>query len=163
MIVLITSDTHRQRELVEAWKSIEADLYIHCGDSELAADDKVWDGVHVVKGNCDVGPYPLEKVVEAGETNILVVHGHKDQVKRSMLPLSYKAEERGAHIACFGHSHLYGAEYTEGRLFINPGSLAAPRGGRPPTYAQLIITDETYEVAFYTLSGDCVDRVKWKK
>ena len=163
MIVSIASDTHRQRELIEAWKSIDADLYIHCGDSELAADDEIWDGVHVVKGNCDIGPYTLEKVITAGQTNILVVHGHEDGVKQSMLPLSYKAEERGAQVVCFGHSHLYGAEYTEGCLFINPGSLAAPRGGRPPTYAQLTITAEIYEVSFHTLAGDCVDRVKWKK
>lgn len=163
MIVLIASDTHRQRELVEAWKSIDADLYIHCGDSELSANDAIWNDVHVVKGNCDIGSYPLEEIIEAGTTKILVVHGHQDRVKQSLLPLSYKAEEKQADVVCFGHSHLYGAEYTEGRLFINPGSLAAPRGGRPPTYAQLLITDEAYEVSFHTLAGECVDRVKWKK
>ena len=33
----------------------------------------------------------------------------------------------GAQVACFGHSHVLGAELIDGVLFINPGSILLPR------------------------------------
>lgn len=163
MDIIVASDTHGERSLVEAWKAIQGDVHIHCGDSELAADDSIWKDVYVVKGNCDVGSYVNEKIVHVANTSILVVHGHRDRVKQSMLPLSYKAQAEDVQIVCFGHSHLYGAEYVDGVLFVNPGSLAQPRGGRLPTYAWITVEKTSYTVQFKTLQGTIVDSVTFKK
>lgn len=144
--ILIVSDSHGSADLLHTLRerhSGEVDHWIHCGDSELTEESDALQGFTVVKGNCDVyGNFPEEVIIEAGGCKILVVHGHLYSVKQSLLKITYRAEETGADIVCFGHSHLLGAEKMGDILFINPGSIRLPRGRREQTYIILQLNNE---------------------
>jgi uncharacterized protein len=151
--VLIVSDSHGSTEILDAIKEKhvgEVDQMIHCGDSELTVGNNSISGFTIVKGNCDFyGDFPEEAMVEVEGYKILVVHGHLYSVKSSLLSLSYRAEEMGANIVCFGHSHLLGAEKIQDVLFVNPGSIRLPRGRRERTYVILELRDENAVLRVY--------------
>ncbi|MGR9049149.1 metallophosphoesterase [Halobacillus faecis] len=156
--VLIVSDTHGLKNEVMDIKARhqEVDAMIHCGDSELAFDSKELEGFSYAKGNCDFEPeMEEEQTLQVGEVMFLVVHGHLHQIKSTLMPLSYRAEEVGAQVACFGHSHIAGAEKVGDTLFINPGSARLPRDREEPTYAILEWEDVSeVHLQFYHVNGD---------
>ena len=76
--------------------------------------------------------------------------------------LAYHAEEVGAQVAYFGHSHVLGAELIDGVLFINPGSILLPRQ-RVKTFALLEMDENQMEVRFETLDGQLVEQAVLKE
>jgi putative phosphoesterase len=141
MKICIVSDSHGRTDRIEqaARRHPGIDLLIHAGDH---ADDAaiVKDlQVKAVCGNCDrPGAAEAEELIDLYGIRILVTHGHHYQVKHSLLPLLYRAQEMKAQIAVFGHSHVPLIVEEQGILFINPGSLSHPRGGfQVPSYAVL--------------------------
>ena len=151
MKIIVMSDSHGDKETVRAVSALPADAIIHCGDSELSAEEPVLQGLHIVRGNCDRDlRFPQSLVVEVGDKRVFVVHGHEHDCKRTLLPLYYAAQEVQADIVLFGHSHLYGTEMKEGILFLNPGSTLLPRGGNEATFA-MIEWDETIRISFKNL------------
>ncbi|WP_445489611.1 metallophosphoesterase family protein [Niallia sp. 03133] len=157
MKVLIVSDSHGFVEEVGKLKTRhkeEVDLFLHCGDSELPASEKVMEGYETVRGNCDYEEkYPNELVKEVNGAKIFVTHGHLYGVKSSIANLSYRAKEVGAQIACFGHSHFLGMEMLNNILFINPGSLRMPRGRMEKTYVILTIEKNKYTTEVYDFTN----------
>lgn len=155
--VLVVSDSHgltRELEVLRERHLDEVDLMIHCGDSELMADEKSIGGYLTVMGNCDYGgSYPLETTTEIAGRKFFITHGHKYSVKSSLMNLKYKAVEVGANIACFGHSHLLGAEVIGGTLFLNPGSIRLPRERFEKTYVILELLDESVKMSVYDING----------
>jgi len=139
MKIVIVSDSHSLRDELLELKELhkDADLFLHCGDSELDPSDPAILGFRVVKGNCDYGNFPTELVVEAGDDRIFIVHGHLHHVKTDLLNLMYKAKVKKANIVCFGHTHILGFEKIDDTLFINPGSYHLPRGRKERTYIVL--------------------------
>lgn len=139
--VIILSDSHGLTNELIAIKERhkdEADLMVHCGDSELPFSSKEMKGFTKVRGNCDYDhDYNELERFSVGELHFLVTHGHLYHVKTTLKPLSYKAEEASAEVALFGHSHIAGAEKIKGCLFINPGSIRLPRGRKEKTYVRL--------------------------
>lgn len=159
MQVLVMSDTHGDSQVIDKVRGFypNVDAMIHCGDSELAFSHTALAGMHKVRGNCDAGSaFPNEAVFEVGDVTFFVTHGHLFNVKSSILALSYRAKEVGANIACFGHSHLLGAEMIDDVLFINPGSLLKPRGRKEKSFALVEIQDEHFQVDFFTDDNDCI-------
>lgn len=156
--VLILSDTHGLKEEVSTIKERhrDADAMIHCGDSELSYDSKELEGIYYAKGNCDFErEMEEEQTVTVGDLTFLVVHGHLHQVKTTLMPLSYRAEEVGAQVACFGHSHIAAAEKVGDTLFINPGSARLPRNRKEPTYAILEWESlSELHLQFYRVDGE---------
>ncbi|WP_102345357.1 metallophosphoesterase family protein [Bacillus sp. Marseille-P3661] len=146
MKVLIVSDSHglnKELDIIINRHSNEVDAMIHCGDSERDADSQEMLNFITVRGNCDFDEnYPLEQVKEIKNVSFYITHGHLYNVKLSLLNLKYRAEEVGASVVCFGHSHIAGAELIDGILFINPGSIRLPRLRNEKTYA-IIEIDET--------------------
>ncbi|MTH52932.1 YfcE family phosphodiesterase [Bacillus mangrovi] len=159
MKVLILSDTHGMmedelKEVTERHRD-EAEAIIHCGDSELQADDPAVTPMWIVGGNCDFDSrLPDELVKEAGQHRFFIAHGHLHSVKTTLMNLKYRAQEEGATIVCFGHTHIAGTEMNDGILFINPGSLRLPRTRRERTYAIVELTDSEATVMFYDFSGN---------
>ena len=154
--VLIVSDSHgltNELEMLRERHMNEVDLMIHCGDSEMMPDDEVMNGYLTVKGNCDFGSYPLETTTEIAGRKFFVTHGHKYSVKSSLMNLQYKAAEVGADIACFGHSHVLGAEVIGETLFLNPGSIRMPRERFEKTYVILELVDDKINISVYDISG----------
>ena len=152
--VLIVSDSHGWKAELQYLKQKHraVDVMIHCGDSELMADDDAINGIVTVRGNCDYEKgFPEDTVVDVANRKIFVTHGHHYNVKLSLIGLSYRAKEVSADIVCFGHSHLLGIEMVKDILFINPGSLRLPRGRHERTYVLLGIKDDLIEVNVYDL------------
>ncbi|WP_010099034.1 metallophosphoesterase [Ornithinibacillus scapharcae] len=163
--VVIMSDSHGLTREIEAIKTREqADYVFHCGDSELNESAKELDGVLTVAGNCDFyGDFPNEQRKEIDGLTFFVVHGHLHNVKMNLMNLSYRAEEIGADIVCFGHSHIAGAEKISNRLFLNPGSIRLPRMRAEKTYAVLKWeTQEEIEVNYYMVTGELVKELSFK-
>ncbi|WP_078595134.1 metallophosphoesterase family protein [Evansella clarkii] len=158
MKALIMSDTHgwtsQVKEIVERHQD-EVDVILHCGDSELRADDENLAGLYTVRGNCDFGnDFPEEMVKEAKGYRFYVSHGHLLNVKMSEMNLVYKGEENEAHFVCFGHTHVPVAVEREGRILINPGSVRLPRQVSVGTYVILEAEENRKQVTFYSLDGE---------
>lgn len=169
MKIIVVSDSHtdvKSLKLIRERHLKEADLFIHCGDSQLMSDDKEIQGYLTVRGNCDFDKhYPLDRVEKLNDQDTLfMTHGHYYDVKYSMQRLYYKALEVGASIVCYGHSHCIGAEMTEGILFLNPGSVVLPRNTKEKTYAIITIASDELDVAYLEVStGDALIRKKFTR
>lgn len=161
---LIVSDSHGLTEelitLKDRHKS-DIDLLIHCGDSELSTNAEELSGYVTVRGNMDFlgRDFPNEAIEMLDDKCIYITHGHLYDVKMSYLSLAYRAEETGASIACFGHSHVAEAFEREGMIFINPGSIRLPRGRFEKTYAILEVEDKLVSVTFYSLDGIRIEQL----
>lgn len=85
--------------------------------------------LYAVRGNNDLASLlPDELLVELGGVRVYMEHGH---LCPSLLTLAYRAKDRGASIALFGHTHEPLCEYEQGVLLLNPGSAGNRcRGGR---------------------------------
>ncbi len=132
MKILVMSDSHGNLKGVEkALKKLgsNADVVVHCGDGtrgealwlkENCGDKKVV----CVRGNCDfTGDMKDEEYFEVCGKKIMATHGHLYGVKYGLERLSYKAEEEGASLVFFGHTHIPTDERIGAARLINPGSL----------------------------------------
>jgi putative phosphoesterase len=156
---LIMSDNHGDLQVIDTViQGNAADAIFHCGDW-CERLERLPRGVHLVRGNCDDDPrIPEERIVPWGMFRILVVHGHRYQVKNSLLSLKYKAEEVGANLILFGHSHQPLCIQDGEKIFLNPGSLIHPRGYPRATYAvmeweQVSRFDGVLKVTYYNIAG----------
>ena len=102
--LLVISDTHGIKIKMKAVirRFTEADMIIHLGDYSRDADyirtltDKP---VYNVRGNCDLGSdAKAESLLFLEGVKILMVHGHKQSVKSSLLGLSLYAREKEANV-----------------------------------------------------------------
>lgn len=153
MQLLVMSDTHGDASVIEKVRAFypQMDAVIHCGDSELPHDHDVLKDMVIVRGNCDRDKHFQEEIVLSVDgVKIYVTHGHLYNVKHSILNLSYRAQEVGADIVLFGHSHILGAEVVGGVLFVNPGSLLLPRGRKEKSFAIIEKKEANWIVTFYT-------------
>ncbi|MFN4215629.1 MULTISPECIES: metallophosphoesterase family protein [unclassified Exiguobacterium] len=153
MRFLIVSDSHGlTEELLSIFNRHEQEIddAFHCGDSQLALVDEHLLPYRTVRGNCDFGgDLPLERVETTPVGTILIVHGHHHDVKYDLNRLRYRAEEVGASVVLFGHSHVAGALIEDGVVYINPGSIRMPRGRSDKTYALLDLENGEAAVRFY--------------
>ncbi|MGE7688109.1 metallophosphoesterase [Lysinibacillus sp. NPDC097214] len=166
MQILVMSDTHGDSNVIEKVRGFypHVDAVIHCGDSELPFSHKALEGMKKVRGNCDIDKaFPDEEVFDLEDATIFVTHGHLFNVKTSILSLSYRAKEVNAQIACFGHSHILGAEMIDDVLFLNPGSLLKPRGRKEKSFALVEVEDTYFEVKFFTDDNSCISTHKFMR
>ena len=129
--IAVISDSHWGRVRLEMFARIAReerfDTIIHCGDG---LSDAKWleknlpMEVRYVAGNCDPRWSCDRELRCTYETvRILAVHGDLYNVKYDLCPLSYYAEEAGAQVALFGHTHEPCACYAGKVLMVNPGAL----------------------------------------
>ncbi len=131
--ILVISDTHgaKMKMTAAVRRFPDADMIFHLGDTSRDADyirtitDKP---VCSVRGNCDLGSdAETELALSVEGVKILLVHGHKHNVKSSLLGLGIFAQEQEANIALFGHTHVPTVQFWNGIQLCNPGSLGEPR------------------------------------
>ncbi|WP_019120191.1 YfcE family phosphodiesterase [Brevibacillus massiliensis] len=137
MSILVLSDTHG---LVQEVKQVvdrhPAELMLHCGDFCVDRRREPFARMELVRGNCDTDDsVPLDRQIKYRDLRIYQTHGHLYGVKSSLQRLHYRAEETGANVVLFGHSHFPLCTEERGILFLNPGSLQLPRGFATPTCA----------------------------
>ena len=133
MKILVVSDTHRTIEKMHmAVMEEKPDLVLHLGDhdsdamelSNLLPNQQIaW-----VKGNCDSfsdSALTFEQSFQG--VKIFAAHGHKYNVKSSLLRFTYAAMEAGAHVALFGHTHCPYCVEHNGLWLMNPGACGTYR------------------------------------
>lgn len=145
MKAAVFSDTHSNTALmVEAVARCRPDLIIHLGDhsrdTAILREKFPEIPLYSVRGNCDIGSTaPDRDIVPLGSVKAFITHGHLYNVKYGMLDsLVYAAQEQGAKIAMFGHTHEADYEEMGGVKVINPGAAGA---GRRLTYALVEVYD----------------------
>ena len=144
MIAAVFSDSHGSAELMmEAVRRCRPDVIVHLGDYERDAFELHDEFPHIpffsVAGNCDMGRRsPLWDTVQLGPVKAFICHGHTYNVKMGLYSLYYAAQEQGAQLALFGHTHIPCNEEIGGVHLINPGSAGT---GRAPTWAKLEVFD----------------------
>ena len=135
MRILVVSDTHGDRQTLHRviLSQPRAEVVIHLGDGcEDIEEERFLHPEKMflqVRGNCDWGsllPAVGELCLEG--RHIFYTHGHLYEVKYGLSNLVAAAEERGAQIALFGHTHQAMTEYRGGLYLMNPGSLSGPSG-----------------------------------
>jgi len=151
--LFVISDTHgktqRVKEVYEKLKGI--DLIIHLGDFQRdaqALEKELGIEVLSVKGNMD-GSHSKEdhQILETEFGNLLLVHGHMEQVKQSLQNLLYRAKELDCKGVLFGHTHeAYYGEF-DGIYLVNPGSLSLPRDEKKASYAIVSIKKDEFNAA----------------
>ena len=146
MRILVVSDTHRNKRALEraVLSQPKAELILFLGDGvgeaeEVSRDLRPNQTMLMVKGNNDwCCREPLEREVWAGDTKILMMHGHSRQVTYGMGSAIQAAKNCGAKILLFGHTHIPVCDYVDGLYIMNPGSLGIPLNGFP-TYGVIDI------------------------
>lgn len=159
MKVLIVSDTHGYN--VNMLKAIERekpfDMLVHCGDLSMTKEELQEFAncpVSAVAGNNDYFyNLPAYDLFELKNHTVLVVHGHRFSVDYGGSDrLLYKADEVGADIVLFGHTHVPYIDDIDGVTLINPGSLTYPRQDRH---------QETYAVLEIMPDGELIKEIKY--
>lgn len=153
---VIVSDSHGDRDILVqlvAHYQAEPVTMLHCGDSELATDDSLFEHMTVVQGNMDFnGQFPAQVVIPGTNERIFLTHGHLYGVNNDLMRLLLAAQEKQAKLAFYGHTHQLACEMHEGVLLLNPGSIAQPRGqfrDLKGTYAVVDVTSDQYQVQYY--------------
>lgn len=166
MKLLAVSDNHGDRQILQtifAAYGPQVDGLFHCGDSEMTKDDALFKGVQVVKGNNDFGPdFPNEVQQVIDGTKIFMTHGHLYNVGMSLTQLDLRVREIDAEVVLFGHTHQLAAEMSQGRLYVNPGSISLPRGQYASiggTFAIIEVTADQMTVDFYNRELKRIDQL----
>ena len=144
MKAAVFSDTHSNTALmVEAVRRSRPDVIIHLGDHDrdtaVLRREFPDTPLYSVCGNCDIGSTgPLADIVPLGPVKALITHGHSYNVKYSTDSLVYAAQEQGAKIAMYGHTHRADYEEVGGVKVLNPGTAGQ---GRKLTWAMVEVFD----------------------
>ena len=132
MKILVISDTHHMLSNAEKLiEKLDPDYVFHLGDmcEDCRALEKSYPRKIIVsvKGNNDFFDmsYPLERCFELYGKKIFMCHGHKYNLKSSLLPITYKGKELGADIVLFGHTHSAYLDEYDGMTVMNPGSVVS--------------------------------------
>ena len=164
MRIVVMSDTHGETNSIDQVRHAvgPVDAVFHCGDSELDSQHESLQDAFVVGGNCDWdSSFSDEVFTRVNGVKVLMSHGHLWQVKSTLLPLSYRAQEVEADVVLFGHSHLLGVEVIDGMLFVNPGSLELPRGRKEKSYAIIEKTPFEWVVTFFSNKHKVLEQKKF--
>lgn len=128
MKALVMSDTHNNYDKMLKILQAEKDcgLIIHAGDmlydiENLRHDFPMYNYEYVIGNNDFTLTVPTIRLFNIENKNIMLTHGHKFGVKRSINNLYYKACENEADICIFGHTHIRCLEKTNGMYILNPG------------------------------------------
>ena len=147
--VVAFSDTHGSFRAMNRIfkKNGNADLFIFLGDGEKELEQikKLYPQKNIISvaGNCDLDPDIPDSLVYTvpDGRKIFCTHGHEYGIYTSFDKVCYAAQEHGAEVILFGHTHERYYSYSDGLYIINPGSAASPRDGLAPSYAFLDFTE----------------------
>ena len=166
MRLVVVSDTHGDKQIlrmIAKQQQPDADGCFYCGDSELPADDEIFETYQPVTGNMDFDPaFPLTRTADFPGLKVFMTHGHRFNVNWTLDVLIQAGREAHADLVLFGHTHQLGVEQHDHMIVLNPGSISQPRGEFAPlhgTYATVDFDDKTITVQFHTRDGQVVDKL----
>ncbi len=147
MRIFVISDTHGQIEKVcQVYRKLkDIDLIVHCGDyyqDAISIQETLGARTLWVKGNCD-GSFDGKDtaIIEAECGDILVTHGHMQNVGYSQQNIYYLAAENNCVGVLYGHTHIPALTEVDGITLMNPGSLSKPRDNSSGSYG-ILETDD---------------------
>jgi putative phosphoesterase len=138
-VVGIISDTHGPvpKAALDALDGVHHIL--HAGDvvdDTVAYTLRTIASTTVVRGNMDhldsAAWGPLSTYITLAGINIYMLH--------DLFRLDIEPKDAGVSMVVHGHTHQARIEWIRDVLYINPGSAAKPRGGRPASIAKVTIT-----------------------
>ena len=144
MRLAVFSDTHgNTAPMIRAVKETRPDAVVHLGDYDRDTVNllRAFPGIRLYRvcGNCDMNPLaPYSLTVSFGKVTAFLTHGHQYQVDYRLDSLVYAAQEAGASLVLFGHTHSPCHEDIGGVKVINPGTAGK---GWHLSWAQLEIFD----------------------
>lgn len=166
--IVLCSDSHMDRASLQYVREHhpEADLFVHCGDSEL--DEKDMEGFLFIRGNHDYYPgntVPDWRIIEVLGHRIYVCHGHLDiLIYYHYDQMAKHARANGCDTVFFGHMHICQDFMEDGVRMLNPGSLAYSRDYSGKSYMLVTVTPEKIDAVrmTYTPSPKYSDKPKKK-
>jgi len=165
MRILIFSDNHGDQEnLRRVIKKIgHVDRIFSLGDSEMRDIELTLLNVVGVKGNYPFEPkFPYELSFVFHDQLVFLTHGHLYHVKLGLSSLVNHADNIGAKIVCFGHTHRPLLEVINDIIFVNPGALANKRSGDNPSYGIIEITEEETTVVIKNVYDNIIKELRKK-
>ncbi len=145
MKAAVFADSHGNTALMaEAVRRSRPDVILHLGDYDRDAAILRLKFPEIplygVCGNCDIAPMaPATELVQLGPVKAFLTHGHLYHVDYGRLDsLVYAAQEAGASLALFGHTHRPCYEEVGGVKLLNPGTAGR---GRKLTWALVEVFD----------------------
>ncbi len=145
MKIAVFSDTHTLTEpMLGAVRRCRPDALVHLGDHDRDTYPLLREfpeiSLYSVCGNCDFASHaPTVLTVSFGPVRAFLTHGHLYHVDYGRVDsLVYAAQEAGAQLALFGHTHQPYHEDVSGVKVVNPGTTGK---GRRRTWALLEIFD----------------------
>ena len=151
MKILVIGDTHGKIKRVrDIWpKLTDIDLIAHTGDhysDALSLERELSVPVVAVAGNCD-GSGPDHQIIETEYGNLLLIHGHRENVKYDPGTLKYRAMEMDCRAVLFGHTHQGVVTSDDGIHLVTPGSLSLPRDGKSGSYAIVRTAENRFDAS----------------
>ena len=133
--VLVLSDSHGDVDAMERAAARERpDLILHLGDlcrdfDELRRRLPMTQAMQNVCGNCDgFTEVSDQRVLLVEGKRILMMHGHRYEVKLGYSRAMWAAREAEADILLCGHTHVALYRDLMGLHLMNPGSCQGSRG-----------------------------------
>ncbi len=145
-VIILCSDSHGNKDCLAYLKKTypDADVFVHCGDSEL--EEKDMDGFLTVRGNHDWyynGSIPDHRILEAAGHRFYICHGHLDiLIYFHYDQMAKHARQYNCDTVFFGHMHIC-QDFMEGGVrMLNPGSISYSRDGSGRSYMVVTVTPE---------------------
>lgn len=136
MRITVISDSHGSGSIVDRIirNEPQSQAVIFLGDVTSDIEDLTYEYAdkrfYIVSGNCDLfSSYPYTSVVNIGNIDIFITHGHTLNVKYGLTSLKKAAMQSNCKIALYGHTHIPNITYEDGLYIVNPGSCARSRQG----------------------------------
>ena len=111
---------------------------------------------HIVKGDFDQDEAPEKKMIQIGDFNIGLIHGHQVLPWGDLESLGMVQRSLGCDILISGHTHKTNVVVKDNILFINPGSFSGAFSplieDTIPSFVLMVLTGDEAIVYLYTLS-----------
>jgi putative phosphoesterase len=140
-ILGILSDTHGLLREAVLEKLRPCELIIHAGDigdQTVINQLRSMGNVIAVRGNVDRGPWSAD----LKEWEYLDFHGKTILVIHDISHLRIDPKAANVDVVIYGHSHIASKEFTNGVLYLNPGSAGPRRFTLPTSIAHLRLVEQ---------------------
>ena len=111
---------------------------------------------HIVKGDFDQDDAPEKKMIQIGDFNIGLIHGHQVLPWGDLESLGMVQRSLGCDILISAHTHKTNVVVKDNILYINPGSFSGAFSplieDTIPSFVLMVLTGDEAIVYLYTLS-----------
>ena len=112
---------------------------------------------HIVKGDFDtIEETPERKVIQVGDFNIGLIHGHQILPWGDLDSLGIMQRNLGCDILISGHTHKISINVKDNALFLNPGSFTGAFSplieDSIPSFILMVLTGDEAIIYLYTLN-----------